>query len=356
MRETIRKYFCLMFAAILPMACAVPATAASSDRVVGYASSGECVAGDVDGDGRVTPADARLALRISVNLMRITADQTCYADADGDGRVTSADARLILRYSVALETDGAMQRFTAPPKKETSTVSFADKHEADFVILQENDTVSLGDRHLIRAGDDARWESSNPAAVTVSENVTVRAVKKGIACVHLTINGERYYYFFEVRTPLQTRIYALQEKYPDGYFWNDYPKSERYPAVTETPCTDHSTGAYAHCLGQCAGFAEMLSEEVFGYYAPVRRNLTVDEIRIGDYVRCLPGHSVFVIDRINAGEVIGYNAYLDINVTADEDIIIVAECNWDCRCGIRWGRMIRLNNLSIDSYETYTRY
>ena len=62
--------------------------------------------GDVDGDGKLTSADARLALRASVGLEPdIAAGSGAYlaADADGDGEVTSGDARLILRASVGLE-------------------------------------------------------------------------------------------------------------------------------------------------------------------------------------------------------------------------------------------------------------
>ena len=62
--------------------------------------------GDVDNDGEITSADARLALRASVGLENtITPGSDAYlaADADGDGEVTSGDARLILRASVGLE-------------------------------------------------------------------------------------------------------------------------------------------------------------------------------------------------------------------------------------------------------------
>ncbi len=59
--------------------------------------------GDVDDDGKITAADARLALRISVNLEKPTEDQKMAADIDGNGSVTAADARIILRISVNLE-------------------------------------------------------------------------------------------------------------------------------------------------------------------------------------------------------------------------------------------------------------
>ncbi len=62
--------------------------------------------GDVDGDGKLTSADARLALRASVGLEpQIAPGTAAYnaADVDADDKVTSADARLILRASVGLE-------------------------------------------------------------------------------------------------------------------------------------------------------------------------------------------------------------------------------------------------------------
>ncbi len=61
------------------------------------------VLGDVDGDGEPTSSDARLALRYSVHLEELNAEQLKAADVDLDSTVTSSDARLILRASVGLE-------------------------------------------------------------------------------------------------------------------------------------------------------------------------------------------------------------------------------------------------------------
>lgn len=62
--------------------------------------------GDVDGDGAVTSADARLALRASVQLERFKngSGKAVAADVNHDGVIGSDDARLILRASVKLET------------------------------------------------------------------------------------------------------------------------------------------------------------------------------------------------------------------------------------------------------------
>ena len=65
----------------------------------------ECWFGDVDDDGSITAADARLALRRAVQLETFEADSAKYlaADVDKDGAVTASDARLILRKAVNLD-------------------------------------------------------------------------------------------------------------------------------------------------------------------------------------------------------------------------------------------------------------
>lgn len=61
--------------------------------------------GDIDKNGDITAADARLALRISVNLEKFTATSPEYkaSDVDGKSGTAASDARLILRNSVSLE-------------------------------------------------------------------------------------------------------------------------------------------------------------------------------------------------------------------------------------------------------------
>ena len=59
--------------------------------------------GDVDGDGKVTAADARLVLRRAALLVTFTVEQDWLADVDDDGAVTARDARIILRVAAGLE-------------------------------------------------------------------------------------------------------------------------------------------------------------------------------------------------------------------------------------------------------------
>lgn len=74
--------------------------------------------GDVDFDGKVSAADARLVLRQSVGLEHLAEDQIAWGnlDAPGDGTLTAADARLVLRLSVGLENVEKMGLPELPPE------------------------------------------------------------------------------------------------------------------------------------------------------------------------------------------------------------------------------------------------
>ena len=65
----------------------------------------DVIFGDVDGDGEVTPDDARQTLRAAVGLDNYAPGtrQFTAADVDRNGAVEPADARLILRAAVKLE-------------------------------------------------------------------------------------------------------------------------------------------------------------------------------------------------------------------------------------------------------------
>lgn len=77
-----------------------------TERVDAYGlrkSSVTFLEGDVNMDGTVTPADARLTLRVAVGLDKVTPVTKAAADLDGDVYVSPSDARLVLRMAVGLE-------------------------------------------------------------------------------------------------------------------------------------------------------------------------------------------------------------------------------------------------------------
>ena len=58
--------------------------------------------GDVNGDDKVTAADALVIQRYSINLTKLDDEQLAAADVNGDGKVTAKDALVIQRYSIKL--------------------------------------------------------------------------------------------------------------------------------------------------------------------------------------------------------------------------------------------------------------
>lgn len=59
--------------------------------------------GDINSDGRVTAADARLALRAAAKLETLQDNAFLAADVDFDGKTSASDARKILRVAAGLE-------------------------------------------------------------------------------------------------------------------------------------------------------------------------------------------------------------------------------------------------------------
>ena len=91
----MRSALSILLAAVLFLSVCGPSAAAAATRKPG----------DVDGDGNISAADARLALRRSVGLETYEEGSPAFlaCDVDLDGNVSAADARLILRASVGLE-------------------------------------------------------------------------------------------------------------------------------------------------------------------------------------------------------------------------------------------------------------
>ena len=76
---------------------------AYSNRL-GFASAdGTPLYYDVNNDGNITAADARLALRAAAKIIEIVGENFIAADINSDGKITASDARLILRKAAKLD-------------------------------------------------------------------------------------------------------------------------------------------------------------------------------------------------------------------------------------------------------------
>ena len=65
-----------------------------------YVPAAAPIAGDVDGDGEVSSADALNTLRCALNIAALSDEQSAVADMDGDGIITISDALIILRLAL----------------------------------------------------------------------------------------------------------------------------------------------------------------------------------------------------------------------------------------------------------------
>ena len=95
--------------------------------------------GDADGDGQITPADARLVLRIAVQLEEPATDAGD-PDVDGDGSVSPADARYVLRRAVSLDWFFPVE---APFKAPTTGKPLDAEIDAPFALVYDAGHNSL---------------------------------------------------------------------------------------------------------------------------------------------------------------------------------------------------------------------
>ena len=138
-------------------------------------------------------------------------------------------------------------------------------------------------------------------------------------------------------------LVELQLKFPKGAYWNHSGSDINSTGITYTPCNHYifgekycnkyngkSTLACGFTYGtQCAGFASVLSDTVFGTDSNANKFYNYDDIKIGDQARINNNsHTVFIIDKT-------------------DEYVVVAECNADYKtCIINWGRKIPRSELA----------
>ncbi len=123
MKKTSKKFSILLFAVLLIIPALSPFTFLAESKEIAN------ILGDVNADGVVTAIDARMALRYSADLSKLTAEQKKAADLNDDSKVDANDARGILMISAELET--------APfkhPDKSVFTLSLDPLPKTDFKV------------------------------------------------------------------------------------------------------------------------------------------------------------------------------------------------------------------------------
>lgn len=112
--------FLMMYSASFPVAVYAKENISGSDNF-----------GDVDCDGAIKAADARILLRCSVGLEEITDDILFLGDFTRDGAITSDDARIALRVSVELDSVNCIFEGHAVSKYTEKASCTADGYSVD---------------------------------------------------------------------------------------------------------------------------------------------------------------------------------------------------------------------------------
>ena len=129
----MKKLISVLVCVVVCLALAVPAFAMTEAKPV---------LGDVNGIEGINAEDARLALRLALEIddYKVVIDTyptTAYdpmaaADVDGDGEVTAYDSRLILRYAI-----GETSSFPGADKLDPEAPPVADDRDINFWSLMD---------------------------------------------------------------------------------------------------------------------------------------------------------------------------------------------------------------------------
>lgn len=159
-------------------------------------------------------------------------------------------------------------------------------------------------------------------------------------------------------------ISELQEKFPQGKYWNHMGSSSNNPdGYTSTPCNHNSYGTkYCNLYSaggsrQCMGFAQKLGHDYTG----------IDPINGSGWTfikySTNPSGWTNAIENLKTGDIVTYyestssvGTHTFFVTSVDGDTVHFAECNWGNKCIIRWDRTMSKSKLkTLHSSKTTVR-
>ena len=145
------------------------------------------VYGDVNDDGQVNSADARLALRNSVKLETFTQRQTLAADIDNSGDIKSADARYILRIAVKLDNADELfeQYYPAEPKVEETTAKAEETTEKTVKTTEKSEETTVKAEETTVKAEETTVKVEETTAKT--EETTVKTEETTVKTEETTV-------------------------------------------------------------------------------------------------------------------------------------------------------------------------
>lgn len=137
------------------------------------ASADEILAGDVNGDGKVSSADSLLVQRYTIGLTKLDDSRLEAADFNGDGKITNLDALQILRSTINLDSP----TLYIPSK---ITLNCGDRTTLNPKILNgSNDNIKYTYSFTGVISDDG----TNEPVLEMSNNGQIKAYHPGVDTV-----------------------------------------------------------------------------------------------------------------------------------------------------------------------------
>ncbi len=158
--------------------------------------------GDVNSDGQVNAADARIVLRASAKLENLSDKKFSLADINGDGKVNASDARIILRIAAKLDSvDNYLNDNNTSPTIEISGYFGKPVEEVlavfpDLKLFEDYDDLYFNDYMKIFVADDGT-----------------------VSYIDVCDNESDYTLFgISVGDNINYASEKLREQFPEGYF------------------------------------------------------------------------------------------------------------------------------------------
>ncbi len=172
--------------------------------------------GDINSDGKLNAADARIILRVSAKLDELSSEKLSFADINGDDKVNASDARIILRIAAKLDSlDNYLNEQNTTQENPTEITT-------KEPVTEKIDVSGYFGKHINEALADfpdlKLFENSDD--LYCNDYLVFAFDENGIInCVEVADNPSKYAVFgISYGDNINDAAEKLQAKFPDGRF------------------------------------------------------------------------------------------------------------------------------------------
>ena len=141
---------------------------------------------------------------------------------------------------------------------------------------------------------------------------------------------------------VKAQLCELVRRFPAGKYWNHMGSDKNSPDTwTEKPCKSHSGCSWVEDACSCNSFDKAI--QCMGYAYKIAYEL------VGVSAREFKKSKTLDASKLRVGDVIRYNGHSICVTGVKGKSISFTDCNYDKKCGIRWGQM-KLSEIKKFSY------